>query len=239
MTWTWLGIAVAVLMLLMFCIGYRRGFIKEIVSTFFVILAIAAVWFINPYVNTFIRDNTPIYESVHTACSEFVMDQAEEITAPDKTQQQTIIDGLALPQLIKKEIEKNNNAEVYQYLAVNTFTDYVSGYLAMAVVNGVSFIVSFILATLIIRIFTYALNIIACLPVIRGVNKAAGAMVGLIKGVVFVWIAFLVLTVLCNTTLGQTLMNMVEQDTFLSYLYNQNILVKVFMSIFYGNAPMY
>lgn len=230
---TWLGIVVAVILLFLFCMGYRRGFIKEIVSTFFVLLAIAVVWFINPYVNTFIKEQTPVYESVRTTCLEFVEEQAAEINTPDKNQQTSIIENLALPEILKKEIEKNNTAEVYNYLAVNTFVDYVSGYLAMAVVNGVSFIVSFVLATLLIRIFTYALNIIASLPVIRGVNKIAGALVGLVKGIMFVWIGFLVLTILCNTGLGQTLMQLVEQDMFLSYLYNQNILVKVFMSIFY------
>lgn len=235
MTWTWLGIVVAVLLLLLFCMGYRRGFIKEIVSTFFVILAIVVVWFINPYVNTFIRENTPVYESVQKACVEFVSNQTEEISSPDASQQKSIIDNLALPELLKKEIEKNNTADVYNYLAVNTFTEYISGYLAMAVVNGVAFIVSFVLATLMIRILTYALNIIASLPVIRGVNKAAGAVVGLVKGIIFVWIAFLIMTVLCNTGIGQMLMELVEQDTFLSYLYNQNILVKIFMNIFYGS----
>ena len=236
MTWTWLGIVVAGILLFLFCIGYRRGFIKEIVSTFFVVLAIGIVWFINPYVNNFIRENTPVYENVQNTCSEFVAEQVTEISTPDKSQQESIIDNLALPELLKNEIEKNNTAEVYSYLAVNTFAEYVSGYLAMAVVNGISFVVSFILATLLIRILSYALNIIASLPVIRGVNKAAGALVGLVKGVLFIWVAFVILTVLCNTGVGQMCMELVEKDTFLSCLYNQNILMKVFMSIFYGSV---
>ena len=236
MTWTWLGIVVAGILLFLFCMGYRRGFIKEIVSTFFVILAIVIVWFINPYVNNFIRENTPVYENVQNTCSEFVAEQVTEISTPDKSQQESIIDNLALPELLKNEIEKNNTAEVYSYLAVNTFAEYVSGYLAMAVVNGISFVVSFILATLLIRILSYALNIIASLPVIRGVNKAAGALVGLVKGVLFIWVAFVILTVLCKTGVGQMCMELVEKDTFLSCLYNQNILMKVFMSIFYGSV---
>lgn len=236
MTWTWLGIVVAVILFFLLCMGYRRGFIKEIVSTFFVILAIVVVWFVNPYVNTFIRENTPVYERVQHSFSEFVEEQMAEISTPDKSQQESIIDNLALPELIKKEIEKNNTAEVYSYLAVNSFKEYVSGYLAAAVVNGLSFIVSFILATLMIRILSYALNIIASLPVIRGVNKIAGALVGLIKGIMFVWVAFVILTILCNTGVGQICMDLIEQDTFLSYLYNQNIFMKIFMSIFYGNV---
>lgn len=231
---TWLGITAAVWLFIMLCMGYRRGFIKEIVSAIFIVLSMAVVWFINPYVNTFITENTPVYVSVQNACGDFVNEQVSEMTSFGKTEQENVIESLKLPEFLKKQIEENNNADVYHYLAVNTFTDYVTGYLAKAAVNGVSFLVSFILATLLIRIFTYALNIIASLPVLRGVNKAAGALVGLIKGVLFLWIIFIVFTVLCNTALGTGVLELIEQDVFLSYMYSKNILMQIFMSIFYG-----
>ena len=47
--------------------------------------------------------------------------------------------------------------------------------------------------------------------------------------------SFLILTLLCDTTIGKQGMALVEQDTVLNFLYNQNIFVKVFMSVFYGN----
>lgn len=231
---TWLGIAMAVLLFIMLCMGYQRGFIKEIVSAFFIVLSMAVVWFINPYVNTFITENTPVYENVQKACGDFVNEQISEMTALGKTEQEKAIESLKLPEFLKKQIEENNNADAYKYLAVNTFTDYLAGYLAKAVVNGVSFLVSFVLATLLIRIFTYALNVIARLPVLRGVNKMAGALVGLAKGVLLIWIVFIIVTVLCNTTLGRGALQLIEQDVFLSYMYSRNILMKIFMSIFYG-----
>lgn len=33
--------------------GYRKGFVREIMSFFFVFLALALAWMINPYVNDF------------------------------------------------------------------------------------------------------------------------------------------------------------------------------------------
>ena len=79
------------------------------------------------------------------------------------------------------------------------------------------------------------LNVLTKLPVINGINKIAGAAVGGIKCIIFIWIAFLVLTLLCNTTLGQQGMALIQQDAFLNFLYSQNVFVKVFMSVFYGN----
>ncbi len=60
MNWTWLGLITAVFLVFSCFVGFRRGFIKEAVSTFLVLLSFVGVWFVNPYVNTFIRENTPV-----------------------------------------------------------------------------------------------------------------------------------------------------------------------------------
>ena len=53
MSLTWLGIVVIAFLVLAGYRGFRRGFVREVVSFFFVFLAIAAAWAINPYVNEF------------------------------------------------------------------------------------------------------------------------------------------------------------------------------------------
>ena len=64
MTLTWAGV-ITVLLLAFACVrGYRRGLIKEIVSIACVFLSMSIVWFVNPYVNQFIRENTSIYEKI-------------------------------------------------------------------------------------------------------------------------------------------------------------------------------
>ena len=132
------------------------------------------------------------------------------------------------------DLEANNTAEMYRYLAVETFADYVSGYLARVAVNGISFVISFILATVLIRMVTWALNLIAALPVIKGANKLAGGALGAAKAVIFIWVAFLVLTILCNTEIGKAGLEIVEKDSILSWLYEKDIFIEIFMNILYG-----
>ena len=148
--------------------------------------------------------------------------------------QENAISDLEFPDLLSGGLTENNNSSVYQYLSVNTFSDYVVGYLAQIVVNGISFLISFILATLFIRCITWATNLIAGLPVIRGVNKITGGLLGGVKFVIMIWILFLVFTVLCNTKLGDTALKLIMQDPLLNYLYDKDILIKIFMNIFYG-----
>ena len=232
---TWLGIVVAGILLLTAYKGFRRGFIREIVSFCFVFLALAVSWAINPYVNEFFMENTPVYEKIQESCQSFVESQKkQELTSPGTEEQTGFIEGLELPELLQKGLESNNTAEVYTYLAVDSFGEYISEALARMIVNGLSFFVSYLLASVILRLGTWVLNLLAGLPVLKSANKLAGGLVGAVKGVLFVWIAFLVMTILCSTSIGKETLALIEKDAFLNVLYEYDIFVNVFMSIFYG-----
>ena len=232
---TWLGIVVAGILLLTAYKGFRRGFIREIVSFFFVFLALAVSLAINPYVNEFFMENTPVYEKIQESCQSFVESQKkQELTSPGTEEQTGFIEGLELPELLQKGLESNNTAEVYTYLAVDSFGEYISEALARMIVNGLSFFVSYLLASVILRLGTWVLNLLAGLPVLKSANKLAGGLVGAVKGVLFVWIAFLVMTILCSTSIGKEALALIEKDAFLNVLYEYDIFVNVFMSIFYG-----
>lgn len=128
-----------------------------------------------PYVNEFICENTSIYENVQENCRRFVEEKGNESSFVSGENQNTVINNMELPQLLTNGLLNNNTAEVYQYLAVTTFSDYIAQYLARMVVNGISFMISFVLATLLIRCITWMLNLISRLPIINGVNRLADA----------------------------------------------------------------
>lgn len=233
MSWTWLGLAVLVLLAFSMADGYRRGFVKEVVSVLLVLLSVVVVWMINPYVNTFIRENTSVYEKIQNVSESFVESLANGNDTMDEEQQDELISGMGLPGLLQNGITENNTAAVYQQLAVNTFGGYVSRYLANIAVNCLSFLISYILASVLIRVFAYSLDILARLPVVRGINKLAGALIGGGKCIIFVWVAMLVLTILCNTEIGQKGLGLIRGDTVLNFLYDKNIFIRIFAGLFY------
>ena len=102
MTWTWLGIAALAIIVLAGFVGYQRGFVREVVSTFFVILSFLMVWMINPYVNTFIREHTPVYGKIQESCREFVQNKFEEGKSTGEDEQTEFIENLNLPGLLKR-----------------------------------------------------------------------------------------------------------------------------------------
>lgn len=231
---TWLGIAVVLFILVSCVVGYQRGFVKEAVSLMFIVLAMLVVWTINPYVNEFLKEKTPVYTAVQENCQKTISEQLSGEGEMGEDVQAALIASLPLPESAKANMSANNTSEVYRYLAVNTFAEYIADYLAVMITNGISFLISFILASIGIRLIAAALHLMAQLPVLRGINRVAGGLIGCLRGVVIIWIAFLALTVFYSTDIGKQGLSMVEQDPLLKFLYDKDIFVQVFMSIFYG-----
>ena len=228
---TWFGIVILLILILFIWMGYRRGFIREIVSFFFVFLSLSLAWAINPYINDFLISETPVYSTIQETCTDFVQKQSSDLENEMESSSQ-FIDGLNLPEILRKNIEKNNNTENYAELSVNTLTEYVSGYLARTIVNGLSYVLAYILATIGIRIVVYILNLIAGLPILKTANKLTGGLVGFVKGLVFIWILFLILTVLCSTEIGKTSLELIEKDSLLIVIYQYDPLIQIFTKIF-------
>lgn len=77
----------------------------------------AVVWFINPYVNQFIRENTSIYENIQESCRQFVEEKEETSGTDAGESQENAIENMNLPGLLTSGLTQNNTAEVYQYLS--------------------------------------------------------------------------------------------------------------------------
>ena len=232
MALTWAGV-ITILFLAAACVrGYRRGLIKELVSLVCVFLSMAIVWLINTYVNEFILENTSIYEKVQESCREFVGEEYSTWTGSGESQTE-FINEMNLPELLRNGLVQNNNSDSYQYLAVTTFSDYIAQYLARMAVNGISFLISLLMSTIMVRSITWMLNLVTRLPVLHGMNKVAGALLGAVKFLIVIWIIFLALTIVCNTKVGEAALRIIKKDCILSFIYDRDILIRIFMSIFY------
>lgn len=226
---TWLGAVCMALILIGIIIGLVRGLVKEVVSIAIVFVSIALVWFLNPYVNHFLREMTPIESKIEDQTRKLLGDQLDSGKVIPADKQQEIIENLDLPENIINTLLKNNNAEEYKELNVNSFIDYIVEYPVNIVMNGISFLITYALVTILLRVLVFVLDIFTRLPVVSGLNKLGGALIGGAKYVIFIWIGMLVITMLCNTEVGRTAMEMIERDRFLSFVYSWNLILKFFV----------
>ena len=227
----WLFWILLVIFALFVIQGARKGMVRTAVSMVSFILVIVAVSWINPYMGDFIREHTSWEESIQQRTSEMLAGVIEDQLEPDAGQQEEIIRQLPLPDGMKELLLENNNEEGYRSMAAEGFTDYLSGYLAYAVINGIAFVLSFVVTIILIRLILYAVDILTDLPVLGGINRAGGIVLGAVQGLLWLWIIFLVIALFADTPAGRVLMEQIRSNPVLSWLYNNNLLTMAIMRI--------
>lgn len=150
----------------------------------------------------------------------------EDAEIPREMQMEAIRNA-DLPDVFKNLLTVNNNSEIYEQLGVDTFAQYVGGFMAKLFIDIVSFLCTFLLVTIILRAIVFALDIVADLPGIGAVNHLVGGLMGMVGALVVVWILFLVITLMFTTAIGKEMFRMIEASGFLQVLYDYNPVLKL------------
>lgn len=132
-----------------------------------------------------------------------------------------------LPNVFKSLLTVNNNSEIYQQLGVETFAQYVGSYLAKLIINIVAFLITFVLISIILRAIVFALDIVSSLPGVGIVNRLAGGVIGMVGAMVIVWTLYIIITLMYTTTVGKELFQMIQENQFLTMLYEYNPIMKL------------
>ena len=227
----WLFWVVAAVLAFHVIDGLHRGFIKKSVSAVSLIVTLVLVTYLTPQITTFIQDYTSLHESLQEKCSEIFLNN--EYNQDVKTDQVMMIENMDLPENIKEMLLENNNKEAYDVLEVSGFHEYIGAYLANMIINALAYLLSFVIIWTLLRAILLALDVVARLPLLRGINQLAGGVLGLVVGLVLVWIAFLLATVLCNGELGREFFQLICENQFLLFLYNQNVIMKIVFGLIF------
>ncbi|GLC80871.1 CvpA family protein [Lacrimispora brassicae] len=234
----WLSVVAGIYLLGMVLYGHYRGFIRLVVSMLAVVLSLTVVRVSLPTVTGFLKENTGLQQTISDNMKKSMGLEPEEspsgevLEAPSA--QRTVIESLKLPQNVKNALIENNNSEVYQMLGVQAFTDYIGSYLADVILNSAGFVLLFAGIYLFSRLVMRWLDIIARLPILSGINKIAGALLGGLEGLVFLWITCLLVTAFSGTEWGLVLTRQIEASKWLSFLYSHNFLNLMVLGVLRG-----
>lgn len=227
----WLPVLVAAYLLGMVLHGHYRGFIRLAVSFTALVITLIIVHTALPHVTTYVTEKTAFREKIGSSILQTIgvdptekgredLFQKSQNTMPDE--QRLIIEGLNLPDSVKEALIANNNREIYQILGVDAFADYLGAYLSQAVIQSVCFILLFIIVFVSIQILVRWLDLIAKLPIINGINQLAGAVLGGVQGLLYLWIGCIVLSAFTSTPFGMAVIEQIEKNAWLYALYHNN-----------------
>ena len=218
----YIDIGILVIIGLMAVSGYFRGFIKTLFNLVSMIITFAMTYYLYPYVSKFVMNETPLYKTIAEKINgNFDFEQLLQ-GAITKEMQLQAIENLPLPDMFKEILAGNNNPEMFKLLDVNSFTDYISSSLASIVVNIIVFVVLFFVIWIALNILVGVLDLVAKLPGLKQLNELAGAGLGLIFGLLFVFVGFAVVSLIISVDQNIELVKMIEESTVGAFLFNHN-----------------
>lgn len=230
----WLEIGVGAFLIGMALYGHYKGFIRLAVSMVALIATLVIVHAAMPQVSGFLKENTPILRWIEQGMDSAFGIDGEEGTSEMPYEQRQAIERLNLPEEIKNILIENNNNEVYQSLGVEVFTDYIGNYLANIILNIIGFLILFAVVYFAIYLVMRWLDLMAKLPILSGLNKIAGAILGTVQGLFYLWISCLVVAAFPGAAWTAAVMQQIEASAWLSILYHYNLVSKLVFGVIRG-----
>jgi len=213
----WLDIVIIIILVISTVVSYKLGFVKAFVNFFSTIISLVMAYKLYPILAKYIRTGA-WYDSIKASIAGTlnIGQKANDLTLNAQT---SLINSLKLPDFIKSSLIENNNNEVYNVLDVTHIEDYISGYIANICVNIVALIATFIIVYIVINVIATILDIASKLPILNTINKTAGGVLGIAKGILIIWILCIVITFFYTKPSFQPLFLAIENSMIAKVLY--------------------
>jgi uncharacterized membrane protein required for colicin V production len=211
-------IVCAVILIVFMLVGMGRGLLRAVLSFSSTLIALLLTYWIYPYVTQLFK-SFGIDQSIksHIVSAMNLQNIADQATLKVEAD---IINSLPQSDFIKQHLQAGNNAEAQSALNVSGLADYIGGFLSNMAVNLMAILLVYLVVRIGLSIASGVLEAAAQLPVIHAVNALGGLLLGLVEGLVTVWIVLCVLNFVClNNT---EMFSQIESGKLVGYLYNNN-----------------
>ena len=203
-----LDIILGAVLIIAFLTGVRQGFVKSVWKlAAWIITGIAVYIALEPVVN--FMSAAPLYDKIYTSAYDIFSKETAMVTFS------------GLPEWLGKSSELT--------AVVNENTAFIAENAAAAIadiiIKAISAVGLFVVIRLVLSILFRIINIASRLPVINGVNKLLGGVFSLISIMICVYLILALASFFANTSVY----GYINESTAVKYLFNNNILMKMFM----------
>lgn len=219
-------ILIGILFFICVLIGWAQGLFRVIVSVAGLVASLMIAAYVAPHVSGYLEEKTQIDERLagHIVEELQFSELGQEAT---RGIQVAVIQELPLPETLKNNILDNNNSEMYQALEVSGVYEYISKSIAVVILNAAVFL----LFTFMCRVFFFflgkAIGELAKVPIVRSIDKVGGGFLGAMRGLILIWIFFLILSITSTFSWSQEMTQQIQQFAPLKLLYDNNVLLDI------------
>jgi len=224
---------IIVLLILIGCtvLGGMKGFVHTVFTMFSLFIVIMLTGVLSPYVADYINGHTDIPKSIHMKVEQKVALKAK-VSNGESTNRNDLIDMMEIPDQLK-EVLKDKSQQAGD--AFSATTEAASEKLITAIydriteliVSAIAYLFTFAVVGVIVLIAGILLDIVAKLPGIKQANALLGAIMGFVQGYLIVSLLYIASMAFSTTSLGESVIKMVDESEILSWFYNNNIIVDI------------
>lgn len=221
-----ISIIIGIVFLICVLSGLWQGLFRVLISVAGLIVSIVIAVYVAPYISSSLQKNTQVDERL----AQYIAEKMQFSNAGEETSkgiQVAIIEELPLPETMKDNILNNNNAEMYDVLQATGVYDYIAKSVAMVILNAGVFLILVLACRIFFFFLGRAARGLSKLPILRSIDKIGGGALGAMKGLILIWIFFLILSVTSTMEWSQTLIKNIEETSILKILYDNNALVDI------------
>lgn len=194
--------------------GYHAGIVKMILYIVSLVLTIMLAGALLRPVSLLIKNNTSLYRNIERSVEQAINEY--DIVNIDSLKE------LPFPEYMTKNIT-SGTAENLKNIVASVVSDQIF--------NAIIYICLNIIIYIVIKIIMGTFNIVTKLPVIKEINRLAGLVAGLIQGILLLWLFCLVLQACGSEDWAQEIFAQINDSSFLSWIYNNNMVEKFFNRI--------
>ncbi|MCD8120116.1 MAG: CvpA family protein [Lachnospiraceae bacterium] len=220
-----LVIGVIAILVLFAVTGYARGFLRIVLSAVALLVAVIIATVLTDPVCEVVYD-TSLYQDVVESAGNYVEENLVlGVTNVSEILSQDVLDNLNLPSGITETLNEQLEANASTLTSTEEITDFLTEQFARLIVKNGVFFAIFLLAFIAMRIVIFLADLVAKLPGLNTANRMFGLVLGLLEGLVVLWVCCLVITILSGTQTGQEMLQAINRNTFLDFIYSRNPLL--------------
>lgn len=141
----------------------------------------------------------------------------------------THIESLNIPNVIKEQLLKTNNEELFSSLNASSSADYIIGFISTIIISIISIIIiMFVVYTIINILFKFS-KFLTKLPILGKVNKFAGIIVGGVNGIIVLWILGFIVSIIAFFPSFSWVKDQLNNSRIASPIFENNYLINFLM----------
>lgn len=184
-------------------IGYKRGLIKFIFSLLSFVLALILTLLLYKPLARQIIEVTTIDDKIEDSIT-------EKLESSDSEESDD-----SFEEMIEKIVKDSKNKS----------SEYVANSATEVIIEGISFILLFIVLRILLLLLSLAFRFIATLPIIAQFDKSGGLLYGLILGIAITYLVFAILYLTVPLIENEEIISYINQSYIGNFFYNHNLII--------------